>query len=361
MNELPTKVLFGRGCVLEHAHLLASLGKHALIVTGSSSKNNGALSDMVCALSMNGQHVTVFDRVTPNPKLGTVREGVALLKAASADFVIGIGGGSPMDAAKAVALLAVQPRRDGEVFLGNYAPKALPLALVPTTAGTGSEVTQYAILTNPEQETKTSISSPALFAKFAFLDGSYTDGLSVKNTVSPALDAFSHAVESLLTTGSTPESERYAEMALKLLAPLLGRTNGPLEKEERDRLLYASTVAGMAIAFTGTTAVHGMGYQLTYHCGIDHGRANALLLGETLRLCREKEIPALHTIEQAFGRDVEEICALLDALLGEREPIPREELVEFARRSEGNKNIKKSAYAPTPEEIRRIFLHSFGA
>ncbi len=109
---MPTEIFFGRDCIKEHGARLKELGTHALIVTGKSSRINGALSDACAALQANGQGYTVFDRVTPNPTVACVREGIALLKSVGADFVIGLGGGSPMDAAKAIATLAVQDRAD---------------------------------------------------------------------------------------------------------------------------------------------------------------------------------------------------------------------------------------------------------
>ena len=355
---MPTRIIRGRDCVREEGARLAELGRHALIVTGKSSRANGALADVIAALEANGQAATVFDRVTPNPTVACVREGIALLRAAGADHIVAVGGGSPMDAAKAIATLAVQERGDEEIFAGGYAAEALPMAHVPTTAGTGSEVTPYAILTNDFQQTKTSITSPAMFPRIAFLDGKYMEGLPAAQTVNTALDAFSHAVEGMLSRNATPLSDLLAEACLRILYPLLGKTASPLTLAERDALLYASTLAGMAIAHSGTTAVHGMGYYLTYYYSVDHGRANGLLLGETLRLCEEKKVPALARILSACGAPLCDVCATVDALLGERESIPCERLEEFARRAMGNKNIKKSAYEPTEEEVRRIFFAS---
>ncbi len=358
---MPTEIFFGRDCIKEHGARLQELGTHALIVTGKSSRFNGALSDVCAALQANGQGYTVFDRVTPNPTVACVREGIALLKSVGADFVMGIGGGSPMDAAKAIATLAVQDRMDAEIFSGGYEATALPMAHVPTTAGTGSEVTQYAILTNDEKQTKTSISSSAMFPKFAFLDGKYMQNLPRKTTVNTALDAFSHAAESMLSRQASPLSNALAKESLKRLFPLLKRCAGELTLSDRDELLYCSCLAGMAIAQSGTTAVHGMGYYLTYFYGIDHGRANGLLLSETLRLCAEKGLPQEAELVAACGlHGVEEICNALDALIGDREEIPRERLLEFAVRSKESKNIKKSTYEPTDEELKRIFLRSFG-
>ena len=358
---MPTKIICGRDCVAEQGNLLKDLGTSALIVTGKSSQKNGALDDVLSALEANGQTATVYDRVTPNPTVACVREGVALLKSAGADFVVAIGGGSPMDAAKAIATLAVQERTDEEIFAGGYAPVALPMAHVPTTAGTGSEVTPYSILTNDVRQTKTSISSPALFPRVAFLDGKYMAQLAPQVSLNTALDALSHAVESMLSRNAIPMSNMFSEEAIELIVPLLGKAqNGRMTLEERDTLLYASALAGMAIAQSGTTAVHGMGYALTYFHGIPHGRANALLLGETLRLCEEKKVRALPHILAAFRAPLDGVTSLLDALVGKREEIGKEELEAYAARAMMNKNIKKSVYEPTFDEVRRIYFQSFG-
>ncbi len=357
---MPTRIVSGRDCVKNGADALKELGTHALIVTGRSSAKNGALQDVLEALDLCGIGHTLFDRVMPNPTLGCIREGVALLVSCGADFVVAIGGGSPMDAAKAIATLALQERPDEEVFQGGFLPLALPMAHIPTTAGTGSEVTQYSIITNDFAKTKTSISSPAMFPRVAFLDGKYMQDLPKNITINTAIDAFSHAAESLLSRASTPMSEMLAKEALKTLYPVMKRADGELSLSDRDALLYGSTLAGMAIAQSGTTAVHGLGYCLTYFRHIDHGRANGLLLGETFRLCEEKKIKELQTVEEACGERAQEIASVIDSLLGEREQIGKEELLDFARRSAENKNVKKSVYEPTAAEIERIFLRSFG-
>ena len=160
---MPVKLVCGRDCVRENAALFAPFGKKALIVTGKSSKTNGALADAEEALSSNGQSSCVYDKVPPNPTVASVREGGRLAREFGAEFIIAIGGGSPMDAAKAIAMLARQEAED--IF--SYAPSddVLPMIHIPTTAGTGSEVTPYSILTNDEKQTKTSISNPAFFSK----------------------------------------------------------------------------------------------------------------------------------------------------------------------------------------------------
>ncbi len=356
---MPTETVVGRGCVRREGRKMAALGRRALIVTGKSSARCGALADITSALGENGQTYAVYDGVRPDPTLACVRKGLALLKESGADFVVGIGGGSPMDAAKAIALLAAEPREDGAVFSGGYGNAALPVVCVPTTAGTGSEVTPYAILTNDAARTKTSLFSPAIFPKLAYLDGGYTEGLPPAITRNTAMDAFSHAAESMLKQSSSPASELFARESLRMLYPILSSLKTPTAGE-RDSLLLAASLAGMAIAQTGTTVVHGMGYFLTYDYGIPHGRANGLLLGETLRLCEEQKVAALSEICAACGAGVTEICATLSALCGEREKLPKAKLEEYAIRTMGTKNVKKCKFELHPEDALRIFLHSFG-
>ena len=219
-------------------------------------------------------------------------------------------------------------------------------------------MTPYSILTNDRKQTKTSISSPAMFPRLAFLDGKYMRELPTMSAVNTALDAFSHAAEGMLSRNATPMSDMLARESLRILYPLLARTAGELSLEERDGLLYASMLAGMTIAQSGTTAVHGMGYPLTYFYHIDHGRANGLLLGETLRLCARKKVPALKDILSACGDTLEGVCATMDKLLGRREDIPAARLEEFAA-GVSEKHVRKSAYEPTREEVRAIYFGSF--
>ncbi|WP_243114499.1 iron-containing alcohol dehydrogenase [Ethanoligenens harbinense] len=175
---LPTRILMDDGCVRKHAAVFKELGKKALIVTGKhSAKANGSLQDVADTLTAQGIDYTVFDRVETNPSIANVREGAAFAKEHHVDFVIGIGGGSPMDASKAIALLACQDLADEVLFTGPYTQDILPLLLLPTTAGTGSEVTQYSILTNDRAQSKTSIANPLIFPKIAMIDAKYTPNL----------------------------------------------------------------------------------------------------------------------------------------------------------------------------------------
>ena len=168
--EMPTKLYFGRDCIVHAGAIWSAFGKKALLVTGRhSAKINGSQQAVTDQLDKEGIAWTVFDEVENNPSVATVRKGAALGKDEHADFVIGIGGGSPMDAAKVIALLCTNDLDDTQLFTGPY-QKPLPIVIVPTTAGTGSEVTKYAVLTNPAAGTKQSVSTPLIFPTISLAD-----------------------------------------------------------------------------------------------------------------------------------------------------------------------------------------------
>lgn len=360
-DAVPTRVLYGKGCVKKNAELFSSLGTRAFIVTGKSSAKNGALQDAQDALSSCGIPYTVFDRVEPNPTIACVREAIACLKAARADFIVAIGGGSPMDAAKAIATLAVQDRADEDIFKGGYEDIALPMAHIPTTAGTGSEVTPYSILTNDFDKTKTSISSRAMYPRYAFLDGSYTATLGRATTIHTAIDALSHAVEGMFTVKATPETDKIAKKAISLLfSEWKNLKEYALTEKDRDILLIASMLAGVVIAHTGTTAVHAMGYALTYHHGVAHGRANGILLGKMVELCQERLPEKTAEMLRAAGfSSAKDFTAAVNSLIGVKENIPREELLSYAEQAARSKKLVNVTYHPTYEDIERMYLESF--
>ena len=353
---MPVRVVEGAGCVRAAATLIAPLGKCALIVTGRSSKKNGALSDVVAALEGNGQRYAVFDEVLPNPTIACVRAGAARAKEAGADFVIAIGGGSPMDAAKAIALLARQDIADADLFAGKYSPDVLPMVHIPTTAGTGSEVTQYSILTDDVAESKTSIATPYIFPRLALLDGGYMASLSHNTTVNTAIDALSHAVEGMLSVKAGEVSGLLAKESISIICSLADAIAADtLTPADRQKLLHASMLAGMVIANTGTTAVHAMGYSLTYYHEIDHGRANGLLLGAFVAFCAQHLPERTDAILQAGGfESPAAFSQMLAGLLGQREALTDAEMKKYAAKAIAAKNIANCAYQPTEAELYQM-------
>lgn len=366
---MPTRVFMGYECIAKNCEAFKTLGKKALIVTGASSaKKNGSEHDVKAALDSVGISYLVFDKVMSNPTIACVYEGAKVAKENDVDFIIAIGGGSPMDAGKAIALLAAQDIDAANLFSGNYENKVLPMAFVPTTAGTGSEVTQYSILTNDEKQTKTSIASDLLFPALAFLDAKYMEYLSISTTINTALDALSHAVEGMLSVKASSVSNALAVKSIQLimacvpdlLSVLNSKSKTGLELSVREQMLHASFMAGMVIAQTGTTAVHAMGYSLTYFKDIDHGRANGLLLGEYLRIVEREQPELADRILKALSlSSVNDFREITDKLLGEKEDISTDEIQQFSKMAIQTKNIANCIVKPTEDDLKEIFILSF--
>lgn len=359
---LPTRIIMDDGCVAKYAEALKYLGKTALIVTGAhSAKANGSLDDLCAALTENGQKWVLFDKVMSNPTVDCVYEGAALAKNSGADFVVAIGGGSPMDASKTIAMLARTDIPRERIFEGGYENR-LPLCCIPTTAGTGSEVTQYAILTNDAAQTKTSLASPALFPDLALLDSKYLANLSKNVMTNTVIDSLSHSVEGFISNRANPVSDILALEAIGIIArhiPALAEWR--LTDDDRAQLLYASTLGGMVIAHTGTTAVHSMGYSLTYFRNIDHGRANGLLLGEFLGFTEKERADRIAPIlKAALMNSVDEFKDALTQLLGERESLTAEEAEKYSALAIKAKNIANSIVKPTQEDLKKLYILSFG-
>jgi alcohol dehydrogenase class IV len=360
----------GDGCVLAERRRLAELGTKALIVTGRrSARANGSLADAEKALAENGQQARLFDQVDSNPTVACVLAGAEMARREGCDFVIGIGGGSPMDAAKVIAALALQPGIKADGIFDAAMSAALPIAAVPTTAGTGSELTPYSILTNDAAETKTSVAGNALFPRVALLDARYTYGLPRNVTVNTAIDAMCHAVEGMLSARSSFMTDTLAIESLSLIGASLVKLalldNKEPDADCRRTLLRASALAGMVIANTGTTAVHAMGYGLTYHRHIDHGRANGLLLARYLRFVEEREKAAdeggrkVADILKALGfSSVDGLASALDTLLGEREAFTDAELRSYAAKAITTKNIANCRVKPSEADLLAVMRSS---
>lgn len=361
---MPTRVLMENDCVIKNAALLKEFGQHAFIVTGANSaRNNGSLQDIIQTLSSLGITYQIYDKVMANPTVSCVYEGAAFAKQTNADFVIGIGGGSPMDAAKAIALLAMQDIPEEELFSCKFNEKALPLVMIPTTAGTGSEVTANSILSSDKLQTKRSISSPILFPKLALLDAKYLRNLPMNITVNTALDALSHAIEGMLSVRSTEMSNFVAVESIGKIVPCLDCLSSGEDTDStnllpdiREKLLYGSMLAGIVIAHTGTTAVHAMGYSLTYFKNIDHGRANALLLPGFLKFTSKQDTMTTDRILAAMGLNtLDEFEAIFARLIGKREKITADEVEHYTEISLKAKSIPNSIVVPSRDDIYQIY------
>ncbi len=301
---MPTEVLFGKGVVDRVGEVVVRYGKRALIVTGKhSARASGALARVEASLSEAGVASILFDRVTPNPSIEQVLEGAGYAREAEADLIVAIGGGSPMDAGKAMAIFATNEGSARDYFgVKTYARPPLPIFAIPTTAGTGSEVTEYAILTDLQGKDKKSLASPSIFPKVALADPELTCSMSPEITVDTGIDALTHAAESYLANRSTALSDALALESMRIIRGSLKRAwEDGGDVDARGDMLYGSMLAGMAIAQTGTTMLHAMGYPLTVFHGISHGRANGILLPYVLAFDRKAAPEKVDRILEIFG------------------------------------------------------------
>lgn len=259
--------------------------RRPLLVTDGGVVAAGLLAAVVEPLRAAGLTVTVFDRVVADPPEAVVLEAVAAARASGADGVIGFGGGSSMDCAKLVALLASGEQSLGELYGVNLARGTrLPLIQIPTTAGTGSEVTAVAIVTTGEQ-TKSGVVAPQLLPDLAVLDAELTVGLPAPITAATGIDAMVHAIEAYTgVIGKNPYSDMLAVEALRLLGANIRRAvadGGNLAA--RQAMLLGACLAGQAFANSPVAAVHALAYPLGGHFHIPHGLSNALVLTEVMR------------------------------------------------------------------------------
>lgn len=358
---MPTKIYFGLQCIAKHGDEFGHRGSRALIVTGrSSAAKSGALADVQKALEERDIPWAVFDQVEENPSFSTVEAGGAAAREHMADMIIGIGGGSPLDAAKAVAVLATNEMKADQLFGSRYAVKPLPIIAIPLTAGTGSEVTHYSILTDTERRTKRSFAHADIFPKAAFLDARYTESLPWQVTVNTAVDALSHVVEGYLSKKGNLLSDALALEAIRAFGQTIpALTSHTVNLAVREQLLYISLLGGVVIAQSGTTMVHSLGYSLTYFRFIPHGRANGLLLAEYLRFLQPAVPDKISSVLNALNiGTVDAVSELMKNLLGQEPPLSAQETEEFSRIAIQAANIVNTPRIPDIDNLKDVLTAS---
>lgn len=351
---MPTETYFGRGCILENQKVFLSLGTKAMLVTGrNSAKKNGSQKDVTEALDGLQIPWILFDEIGENPDVETVERAAKVAISEKVDFLIGIGGGSPMDAAKAIAVLAANPEKNSDVLFTEPDAKAMTVVEIPTTAGTGSEVTQYSIMTLHEKRTKRSIVQK-VFAKASFLDPKYMDALPAEITNNTAVDALSHLIESYLSVNATFMSEKIVELGLSLFKECMPALKARTYNEEvRDKLMLASAFGGVAIAQTSTSIPHCLGYFLTYEKGIPHGRANGLVTPAYLELFPEEDKKVAQLLQCLVMKSTDEMSRFLNDVLNTSETFTVEEISYYTERA--MENTQKLATFPYDVEKKEIF------
>ncbi len=306
--QIKTKVFFGRGAILSLGELACDMGARSfLLVADPALENVGTLETARKILTESGLYGKTFLKVEPEPYLDNADDAAAIGREIEADLVVGMGGGSAMDTAKAAAALVTNDgKAEDYIGLDKVELPSTATIMIPTTAGTGSEVTFTAVFTNRETKAKGGINSPFLFPDVALLDPDLTVSLPPDVTAATGMDALTHAVESVTSRSSTIFTEALALTAVRLIGENLRRAvfNGS-DIQARENMLMGSLLGGLALADAGVGAAHALAYPLGGNYRIPHGLANAILIPHVM----EFNLPAAERqfalIARSMGEPVE--------------------------------------------------------
>jgi len=372
----PRKLIFGRGSIERLGEVVEELGLSgkALLVTGKSfARRSGYLEKLKTILESGGMAVSIFDKVEPNPSTETIELGAELAKREEVDFIVAFGGGSAMDAGKAIAVLSSQGGRTEDYFYPAVVkPPVLPVIAIPTTCGTGSEVTKFAVISKGLR--KNVIVGDVIVPIASILDPDVLSYLPRELLAYTSMDAISHAIESYFNKNANPLSDIYVFGALRtIMRYFKDAYDGSIDA--RGRLLYASMLAGKAINLCGTAMVHGVGYYLTMRYGFQHGLANALLITQFIRqvsnlvpqraleLGRRLDLNPSTPTESAelLIKELNELKRYSNIPLSLKDAgVPEEDLERIVEGGMSyERNLKNSPGTPTREDVEELVRGAF--
>lgn len=344
--RLPGVTHFGWGAVEKVGEEASRLGKLAMLVTGRSAMKRTGVADRVRGLLAGaGVSCLLFDQVESDPSVTTVDRGAEIARREGCDLVVGLGGGSPMDAARAIAAMAVMEGSILDYLRGKAIDRSgLPLINIATTSGTASEITAVAVILDEERRLKMGMRSPYWFARVSITDPELTLTMPPALTAATGLDALTHAIESYLSTGATPPSEGLALRAIELIAAHLRAAFADgSDRQAREGMALGSMVAGMAFANSGLGLVHGLVHPIGARFGVPHGAACGRLLPHVMRYNLPAAEAKMARIAQALtgraGAGPAEAAEAVEALLADLGvpcglsdlPIPDDQVPALAR------------------------------
>jgi alcohol dehydrogenase len=303
----PTRIRFGFNTVNDLAALVRELGgSRVFLVIDPGVVAAGLLEPVSASLAADKIPFTVYDQVDPEPGLKLADNGAKLARKGKCDCVVGVGGGSAMDIAKAVSILLTNGgKAEDYIGLGKIAKNGVPKIMIPTTAGTGAEVTFTAVFINEKTGSKAGMNGDPLYPDAAILDPALTLSIPPHVTATTGIDALTHALEAYVSTQAHTISDMYALEAIDLIASNLGKAyaNGG-NIEARSAMLLGSLLAGKALATAGVGLVHAMAYPLGGMHKIPHGLANAVLLPYVMAYNLIGAPERFSTLAEMFGVDV---------------------------------------------------------
>jgi len=297
----PVTAHFGAGSKTLLPGLLAGYNRIG-VISGATSLDKTGMRDFLIS-NLSGKDLHFFTKVEPNPSIETTLQGAELLQQQHCQVVLAVGGGSALDAGKAMAALATN-NQDFQELLGldRFPVQPLPTIAVPTTCGTGSEMNHYAILTDLAQQDKLNFSAANTFASHAILDPELLLSLSPKLVTATAFDALTHALEGYVSLRANPFTDTLALASMESIIATLTSSQDHKDIASLGQFLYNSALAGTIILHTGTTLLHALGYYLTNHQGIHHGTANSMLLPAFLNLLADNQVEKYKPITSLFAK-----------------------------------------------------------
>jgi alcohol dehydrogenase class IV len=304
---MPAKILIGSGASEQVGEEAKKLGlKKSLIVTDKIMVRLNALAGIQRSLEKNGIGYTIFDGAAVEPTLEIVQAGLKSYRENQCDFLLAVGGGSPIDAAKAVSIMLTNPGSIENYMGAGKVPYAgVPLIAIPTTAGTGSEVTQVVIITDAARNVKMLISTPFVIPRVAVVDPLLTLSCPRGLTATIGLDALTHAVEAYVSLKAQPLTDIYCISAIKLISGNLRSAWADGNNvEAREKVMLGAFQAGIAFSNSSVALVHGMSRPIGAYFHVAHGASNAVLLKTIMEFSVTGNPARYAQIAQAMGEDI---------------------------------------------------------
>lgn len=311
---VPDRTIIGEDSLKQSLPAIKAIGKKALIVTGKVVTKAGIVNVLTDLLEQEGISYEIFNEITSEPTDYMIEQGVMVYKDKECDFIIGIGGGSPLDSAKAIGAMSVL---EGEIsdYLGKEIEGDFPaMVLIPTTAGTGSEATKFTIITDSKRDVKMLLKGDALLPRLAVIDPSLSMSAPKSVTSATGMDALTHAVESYTSRKGNPITDIFALSAIKRIFTYLpiAYSNGE-DKKAREELAIAAYEAGICINNASVTLIHGMSRPIGALFHVPHGVSNAMIIKEGLAFaldgCYDRFADIARTIGAAAYEEAEETAA----------------------------------------------------
>jgi len=285
MSELimPSYIYTGKGALQEAAGKIRECGSKALIVTGPHVEKTVMMNKLKELLKEAGVDYQIFSQITGEPTDHMIETGIEICRSEKCDFCIGIGGGSPLDSAKAIAAMVGKEGKIADYCGRLIEGEVLPIVAIPTTAGTGSEATRFTVITDQEKEIKMLLRGEKLIPRIAIIDPEFSAGMPQSITASTGLDALTHAVEAYTSVKASPLTDDLASSAVRRIMKFLPRAYQNCDDAKaREQMAIASLEAGICINNSSVTLVHGMSRPIGALFHVPHGISNAMLLKECL-------------------------------------------------------------------------------